>query len=84
MAGLAGGGRQTEGFLGIGVNYMRSKKFLQADGGWKRIVWLPRKMKEATREVIPPELYDKIATEQTAKNLEELKRFLKDVNRIPD
>ena len=84
MAGLAGGGRQTEGFLGIGVNYMRSKKFLQADGGWKRIVWLPRKMKEAMREVIPPELYDKIATEQTAKNLEELKRFLKDVNRIPD
>jgi len=82
MAGLAGGGRQTEGFLGIGVNYMRSRKFLQADGGWKKIVWLPRKMKEAMREVIPTELYGKIATEENAKNLEELKHFLEDVNRI--
>ena len=79
MAGLAGGGRQTEGFLGIGVNYMRSKKFLQADGGWKKIVWLPRKLKEAMRDSIPSELYDKIATEETAKNFKELERFLKDV-----
>lgn len=84
MAGLAGGGRQTEGFLGIGVNYMRSRKFLQADGGWKKIVWLPRKMKEAMKEAIPPELYDKIATDETAKNLEDLKRFLENVNRAMD
>jgi len=82
MAGLAGGGRQTEGFLGIGVNYMRSRKFLQADGGWKKIVWLPRKLKEAMKEVIPPEIYDKIATEENAKNFEDLKRFLKDAKRI--
>jgi len=84
MAGLAGGGRQTEGFLGIGVNYMRSRKFLQADGGWKKIVWLPRKMKEAMKEAIPPELYDKIATEENAKSLEDLKRFLKEAKSILD
>jgi len=84
MAGLAGGGRQTEVFLGIGVNYMRSRKFLQADGGWRKIVWLPRKLKEAMKEVIPPELYAKIATEETVKNLEELGRFLKDTERILD
>jgi len=84
MAGLAGGGRQTEGFLGIGVNYMRSRRFLQADGGWRKIVWLPRKLKEAMKEVIPPEMYGKIATEETAKNLEELERFLKDAGQISD
>ena len=84
MAGLAGGGRQTEGFLGIGINYMRSRKFLQADGGWKKIVWLPRKLKEAMKDVIPAEQYDKIVTEETAKNLEELERFLKDAGRISD
>ncbi len=84
MAGLAGGGRQTEGFLGIGINYMKSRKFLQADGGWKKIVWVPRKLKEAMKDVISPELYDKIATEETAKNLQELDRFLKDVERVLD
>jgi acetyl-CoA decarbonylase/synthase complex subunit beta len=79
MAGVCSGGRQVEGFLGLGVLYMKSKKFLQADGGWKRIVWMPKNLKEQVKEAIPSELYDKIATEENVQNLEELKTFLKNV-----
>ncbi|MEM3867175.1 MAG: CO dehydrogenase/CO-methylating acetyl-CoA synthase complex subunit beta, partial [Candidatus Bathyarchaeia archaeon] len=76
MAGFCGGGKQVEGFLGIGIEYMRSRKFLQADGGWNRIVWMPKALKEKVKEAIPIELYNKIATEEEVKNLEELKDFL--------
>ncbi|WP_456475619.1 CO dehydrogenase/CO-methylating acetyl-CoA synthase complex subunit beta [Candidatus Pyrohabitans sp.] len=78
MAGQVGGGMQSQGFLGIGIAYLRSPKFLQADGGWQRIVWLPSQLKERMRDVIPEELYDKIATEQEAQDLESLKEFLKE------
>ena len=37
MAGQTGGGKQVIGFLGVGVNYFRSPKFIQADGGWNRV-----------------------------------------------
>lgn len=42
MAGQCSGGKQVEGFAGLCVEYMRSPKFLQADGGYERIVWLPK------------------------------------------
>ncbi|HID17166.1 TPA: CO dehydrogenase/CO-methylating acetyl-CoA synthase complex subunit beta, partial [Candidatus Bathyarchaeota archaeon] len=77
MAGLCGGGKQVEGFLGIGIDYIKSRKFLIADGGLRRVVWMPRQLKERVKEAIPPELYAKIATEEEAKNLEELRTFLK-------
>ena len=76
MAAQTGGGIQTEGFLGIGIEYFRSPKFFQADGGWNRVVWLPSDLKERIKDAIPPELFDKIATEKEAKNVEELKKFL--------
>ena len=75
MAGLTGGGKQTEGFLGIGIEYMRSPKFLQADGGWKRVVWLTSELKERVKDVIPSDLLDKIATEAVP-TIDELKNFL--------
>ncbi len=76
MAAQAGGGMQTEGFLGIGIEWMRSRKFFYADGGWKRIVWMPKELKERVKDAIPPDLYDKIATEEDATDIEELKKFL--------
>ena len=76
MAGQTGGGIQAEGFLGIAVEFMRSKKFFSADGGWKRIVWLPSDLKNSVKDAIPTELFEKIATEKDVSNIQELTRFL--------
>ena len=78
MATSVGGGLQTEGFLGISIEYMRSPKFLQADGGWTRIVWAPADIKERVKDGIPEELFDKVATENDAMTVEDLKAFLKE------
>jgi acetyl-CoA decarbonylase/synthase complex subunit beta len=78
MANQTGGGKQVEGFNGIAIEYMRSPKFLQADGGWSRVVWLPSNVKERVQDAIPPELRDKIATEKDVTNTTELKDFLKE------
>ncbi|MEM3640393.1 MAG: CO dehydrogenase/CO-methylating acetyl-CoA synthase complex subunit beta, partial [Candidatus Bathyarchaeia archaeon] len=67
LADSTAGGRQVDGFHGISIEYMRSPKFLQADGGWKRVVWMPKEVKEKVKEFIPRELYNKIATEENAK-----------------
>ncbi|MEM3429608.1 MAG: CO dehydrogenase/CO-methylating acetyl-CoA synthase complex subunit beta [Candidatus Bathyarchaeia archaeon] len=77
MADSTAGGRQVDGFHGISIEYMRSNKFLQADGGWKRIVWIPSAVKERVLNFIPPELVDKIPTEKDVHNIDELKNFLK-------
>ena len=78
IADSTAGGRQVDGFHGLSIEYMRSPKFLQADGGWKRIVWIPKEVKERVKTYIPPEVVDKIATEENAKNVDELKSFLKE------
>jgi len=77
MAGHTSGGTQNEGFLGIAIEYMRSPKFIQADGGWQRVVWMPSQIKERVKDSIPQDLFDKIATENDAKTTGELKEFLK-------
>lgn len=76
MATSVGGGLQTEGFLGISIEYMRSPKFLQADGGWERVVWMPADVKERVKDGIPEELYDKIATDADTMSVDDLKSFL--------
>jgi len=78
LADSTAGGRQVDGFHGISIEYMRSPKFLQADGGWKRIVWIPKEIKERVKEFIPAELADKIATEDEAKTIDDLKTFLEE------
>ncbi len=80
MAGQVGGGVQSDGFVGMAIEYLRSPKMLQADGGWNRIVWLPKSLKERVLDAIPEELRDKIATEEEAVDLESLKEFLKKVD----
>jgi acetyl-CoA decarbonylase/synthase complex subunit beta len=76
MAADTSGGRQVEGFLGLALEYLRSAKFLQADGGMRRCVWMPKEIKERYKDAIPEDVYDKIATEEDAKNVDELIAFL--------
>ncbi len=50
LAGVIGGGVQTPGFIGVGKAYITSRKFISAEGGQRRIVWMPRELKETLRE----------------------------------
>jgi len=46
LAGAVGGGAQTPGFVGVGRRYLSSRKFISAEGGLPRLVWLPKELKE--------------------------------------
>lgn len=76
MAGVTSGGRQVEGSCGLALELIRSPKFFQADGGLRRVVWMPKAIKERYKEVIPADLYDKIATEEEVKTVDQLPAFL--------
>ena len=61
MASMTGGGVQTPGFMGHGKHFIASKKFIAAEDGLGRIVWLPKELKEQMREKLDAaakELYD--------------------------
>jgi acetyl-CoA synthase len=85
LAGSVGGGVQTPGFIGVGKLYISSKKFISAEGGLARIVWMPKDLKDAMRPRIEErakalgleDFFGKIADEATAATLEELLEFLK-------
>ncbi|MBI2852263.1 MAG: hypothetical protein HYX84_04070 [Chloroflexi bacterium] len=65
-------GKQSAGFAPLGRLYMKSGKFLAGDGGWRRVVWMPGKLKgEFASDK------DWIATEEDVKDMEELREFLK-------
>jgi len=78
LADSTAGGRQVDGFHGLSIEYMRSTKFLEADGGWNRVVWLPKEVKERVKDFVPKDAVDKIATEEDAQNVDALKAFLKE------
>jgi len=78
MAGQCSGGKQVEGFTGLSLEYMRSPKFLQADGGFERIVWLPKEIKDSVEEYIPENMRDKIPTEEDGSTLKEIRSFLEE------
>ncbi|HPD60600.1 MAG TPA: acetyl-CoA decarbonylase/synthase complex subunit alpha/beta [Thermodesulfobacteriota bacterium] len=52
LAGQVGGGNVTPGFVGHSKHYITSKKFIQAEGGIKRLVWMPKSLKETLRDKI--------------------------------
>ncbi len=87
LAGSVGGGVQTPGFLGIGKLYILSKKFISAEGGLVRVVWMPKELKEIlgdklkfrAREIGQEDLIEKIADESIATSSAELLVFLKQV-----
>ena len=78
LADSTAGGRQVDGFHGISFEYMRSPKFLQANGGWDRIVWMPESAKERVKDFIPEYLVEKIATEKDLSTVEALAAFLRE------
>ncbi|MGZ8932924.1 MAG: acetyl-CoA decarbonylase/synthase complex subunit alpha/beta [Halobacteriota archaeon] len=88
LAGLVGGGTQIPGFIGVGRQFITSKKFIRADGGIARIVWMPKELKAALRENLEkwakevgiPDLVEKIADETIATNAEELMEYLDKIN----
>lgn len=87
LAGTIGGGAQTPGFAGISKGYILSDRFLQAEGGIERLVWLPADLKEELGPRLKAkltekglvDLFDKIATEHEANTIEELMAFLESV-----
>jgi acetyl-CoA synthase len=46
LASMTGGGVQTPGFMGHGRHFIGSKKFVSAEGGLIRIVWMPKELKD--------------------------------------
>ena len=80
MADSAAGGRQVDGFHGVSIEYLRSPKFLQVDGGWNRIVWMPSNIKDRVKDYIPADVVNKIATENDVETLDQLKEFLEHQN----
>ncbi|MGB5933900.1 MAG: acetyl-CoA decarbonylase/synthase complex subunit alpha/beta [Anaerolineae bacterium] len=86
MAGMFGGGLQTPGAMGVGKYYLTSPKFISADDGFKRVVWMSSFLKEtmpeefkavAEREGVP-DLIDRIADERSVTTVEELLPWLEE------
>ncbi|MDI6605042.1 MAG: acetyl-CoA decarbonylase/synthase complex subunit alpha/beta [Thermoanaerobacteraceae bacterium] len=50
LASMTGGGVQTPGFMGHGRLFISSKKFMRAEGGAVRIVWMPKDLKDFVAE----------------------------------
>ncbi len=86
LAGMAGGGLQTPGVMGIGKYYITSKKFISADGGLKRVVWMSSILKQQMREELQkaaeregvPDLLDKIADETICTDVDGLLPWLEE------
>ena len=50
LASCTGGGVQTPGYMGHGRHFIASKKFVSAEGGVGRIVWMPKELKDDVAE----------------------------------
>jgi acetyl-CoA synthase len=88
LAGSVGGGNVTPGFVGHSKQYICSKKFIMAEGGIKRLVWMPKKLKEDMRERLQkrgeemgvPNFVDMIADETVGTTEDEILPFLTEKN----
>lgn len=86
LAGTVGGGNQVPGFVGHSKRYITSKKFISAEEGIKRIVWMPSALKEEIKSDLskraeevgfnPEEFLSKIADETNATTEEEVLEFI--------
>jgi acetyl-CoA synthase len=90
LAGTVGGGQQTPGFIGHSRHYISSKKFISAESGIKRIVWMPTMLKEDIRDAFVKraqelelggeKFLDMIADETSATTEEEVLEFITKTN----
>lgn len=84
LAGIAGGGLQTPGVMGVGKFYLISPKFISADGGFKRVVWMSSVLKQTMSDEFnavceregDPDLLDRIADERNVTTVEDLLAWL--------
>ena len=86
LAGTVGGGQQTPGFIGHSKHYIGSRKFIAAEGGIRRIVWMPTMLKEEIKDAFVKraneielggeEFLAKIADEKTAATEEQVLEFI--------
>ena len=85
MASMTGGGVQTPGFMGHGKHFIASKKFMKAEGGLGRVVWMPKALKEQIAEKVnasAKELYgvdnfiDMVGDETITEDAETLMNYL--------
>jgi acetyl-CoA synthase len=84
LAGVAGGGLQSPGIMGHGKFYILSPKFISADGGFKRVVWMSSILKEQMAEQLQavaeregdPDLINKIADASDCTEVEPLVEYL--------
>ncbi|GHU65971.1 acetyl-CoA decarbonylase [Spirochaetia bacterium] len=85
MASMTGGGVQTPGFMGHGKHFIASKKFMKADGGSRRIVWMPKALKDLVGSRLDKTVQElwgledftgKIGDETVAEDVETLANFL--------
>jgi acetyl-CoA decarbonylase/synthase complex subunit beta len=72
LANMAGG-KQQSGICGVSLNYLRSPKFLQGDGGYERVVWMDRKTYAELANLVDEQ---RIATENDVKDMEQLREFM--------
>jgi acetyl-CoA synthase len=88
LAGIAGGGLQTPGVMGVGKFYLISPKFISADGGFKRVVWMSSVLKETMADELQsvaeregdPDLLSRIADDRTASTVDELLAWMEEHN----
>jgi len=86
LAGIAGGGLQTPGVMGIGKYFLISPKFIAADGGLKRVVWMSSILKQTMAEELiaaaeregVPDLIEKIADERSVTTVDQLLAWLEE------
>lgn len=84
LAGTIGGGAQTPGFAGISKQFILSDRFLQGEGGIRRLVWMPAHLKEELAARLRKKmdenglsgLFGQIADERIATTIEELAEYL--------
>jgi len=86
LAGTMGGGVSAPGFVGHGKYNITQRKWLIGDGGIKRLVWMPKRLKEeigarlqkAAEEIGIPDLPGMIADETVGTTEEEILPFLQE------
>jgi acetyl-CoA synthase len=86
LAGVMGGGASSPGFVGHSKFNITQGKFILGDGGIKRMVWMPKVLKDEIRErlikrgkeVGMPDLVDRIADETVGVTEEEILPFLQE------
>ena len=85
----AGAGSQTPGYMGHGRHFISSKKFVSAEGGVGRIVWMPKELKDDVAERLNAtakellgidNFVDMIADETITTDCEELYAWLTEKN----